>query len=517
MRGGDQRAAGDSGCSPSGPSSSTQVSFEPPPCDELTIIEPSRSATRVSPPGTIRMSSPNTANGRRSTWRGASAPSGARGRHRRQPHQLLRDPALRLPEHLLGLALDLLLVRRRPDEDALAARLARRLDHHLVEPLEHPGALLGVGHQVGRHVVEDRLLAEVVADHLGHVVVDRLVVGHAGADRVDDRDAAGPVRAHQPRHAEHRVGPELERVHEVVVDPAVDRVHALEPARGAHVADRVAHDEVRRLDQLDAHLPRQERVLEVGGVERARRPHDHRRLLLPAGRRHLRERGPQQRRVVVDRPHAVVGEQPGQQPRHRHPVLEHVRDPARRAHVVLEHLPRAVAVAHEVAARHVGVHAAGRPDAVRGAREARAGDDQLPRHEPLVDDLAPVVDVVDELVERADALREAALDRRPLGRGDDARHEVERERPVAHGSLGVRTGGVEGDPLLHEDRVAPAPGGGQRLGPERLQRVDQRLRVRARRAALVEHLVVEAVADGQHRSILTCTATTSDDSPRCRP
>ena len=74
MRGGAQRAVGasDSGTAPS---SSTQVSFEPPPCEELTIIEPSRSATRVSPPGTIRMSSPNTANGRRSTWRGASAPS----------------------------------------------------------------------------------------------------------------------------------------------------------------------------------------------------------------------------------------------------------------------------------------------------------------------------------------------------------------------------------------------------------------------------------------------------------
>ena len=41
--------------------------FEPPPWEELTIIDPSRSATRVRPPGPIRMSSPNTANGRRST------------------------------------------------------------------------------------------------------------------------------------------------------------------------------------------------------------------------------------------------------------------------------------------------------------------------------------------------------------------------------------------------------------------------------------------------------------------
>ncbi len=40
------------------PSESTQVSFEPPPRDELTIIWPSSSATRVRPPGMIRSSEP---------------------------------------------------------------------------------------------------------------------------------------------------------------------------------------------------------------------------------------------------------------------------------------------------------------------------------------------------------------------------------------------------------------------------------------------------------------------------
>ena len=33
------------------PYSSTQVSFEPPPCEELTMSEPLGSATRVRPPG----------------------------------------------------------------------------------------------------------------------------------------------------------------------------------------------------------------------------------------------------------------------------------------------------------------------------------------------------------------------------------------------------------------------------------------------------------------------------------
>src|SRR6185436_17136982 len=36
----------------------SQVSLEPPPCEELTTSEPRLSATRVSPPGTTVMSSP---------------------------------------------------------------------------------------------------------------------------------------------------------------------------------------------------------------------------------------------------------------------------------------------------------------------------------------------------------------------------------------------------------------------------------------------------------------------------
>ena len=51
--------------------SRTQVSLLPPPCDELTIMEPSFRATRVSPPGRTKTSSPNRMKGRRSTCLGA--------------------------------------------------------------------------------------------------------------------------------------------------------------------------------------------------------------------------------------------------------------------------------------------------------------------------------------------------------------------------------------------------------------------------------------------------------------
>ena len=51
---------------------STQVSLVPPPWLELTTSEPSFSATRVRPPGTMVILRPDSTKGRRSTWRGAT-------------------------------------------------------------------------------------------------------------------------------------------------------------------------------------------------------------------------------------------------------------------------------------------------------------------------------------------------------------------------------------------------------------------------------------------------------------
>ncbi len=151
---------------------------------------------------------------------------------------------------------------------------------------------------------------------------------------------------------------------------------------------------------------------------------------------------------------------------------------------------RAVAVAHEVAAGDVGVDAARRADAVHGAREVRAGGDQAPRHEALADDLAGVVDVVDEVVERADALREAALDVAPFLPAEHARHEVERERAF-RGSPPAAAAGLERDALLHEDRVAAAAGLDQPLGAQPPELLDERARRRPRRAVVLEQLIEE--------------------------
>ena len=121
--------------------------------------------------------------------------------------------------------------------------------------------------------MQDRLLLQVEADHVGDVRIDRLVVGDAGARGVDQRDVAAAVGVHQAGDAQRAVGAEAERVDEVVVDAAVDHVDPPQAAGGAHVDEVVVDDQVAAFDQLDAHLSRQEAVLEIRRVEDARREH----------------------------------------------------------------------------------------------------------------------------------------------------------------------------------------------------------------------------------------------------
>ncbi len=194
---------------------------------------------------------------------------------------------------------------------------------------------------------------------------------------------------------------------------------------------------------------------------------------------------------MIDRAHAVAVEELRGEARHRQAVLEHVGDPRGRPAVVLEHSPGAVSVADEVAARDVAVDPAGWADAVHGAAKLRRAEDELPGHDPLADDLAPVVDVVDEGVECTQPLRQPSLDRVPLRRRDDPRHQVERKRAVL-GVGAIRIDDRERDPLLAEDLVAAAAEVHQREAAHPVERRDEVGGMLARRPGRGEELVGKA-------------------------
>ena len=244
----------------------TQVSLLPPPCDELTTSEPGRERR---PREAARDDAGRVGAGEDERAQVDVAPAQLAVDERRVARERdrgLGDVVARLGEDQAAELLALLRGRGGADQHPVAARLVDRLDDQLLEVVEHVREVVGIGRVEGRHVAEDRLLAEVEADHLRHVRVDRLVVGDAGADRVGERHVAGAIGVEQAGHAEQAVLAEGERVEEVVVDAPVDDVDALHAPRRA-VEDAVAvDDEIARLDDLDAHLAAEERVLEVRRV-----------------------------------------------------------------------------------------------------------------------------------------------------------------------------------------------------------------------------------------------------------
>ena len=111
---------------------STQVSLEPPPCEEFTTSEPARSATRVRPPGSTQVSRPVTANGRRSTCRGCDAVVAQRRADRQLDHRLA-DVVGRIGLEPGAELVQFDLAGVRADQQAIAAGLRHRLHHQFVQ------------------------------------------------------------------------------------------------------------------------------------------------------------------------------------------------------------------------------------------------------------------------------------------------------------------------------------------------------------------------------------------------
>ena len=70
---------------------------------------------------------------------------------------------------------------------------------------------------------------------------------------------------------------------------------------------------------------------------------------------------------------------------------------------------------------------------------------ELGRDAPGPDDLLAVIDVVEEGVQRPHALLDAALEQPPFRRGNDPRHEVERDQPLQR-ILGIVDGEGDAEP-----------------------------------------------------------------------
>ena len=128
-----------------------------------------------------------------------------------------------------------------------------------------------------------------------------------------------------------------------------------------------------------------------------------------------------------------------------------------------------------------------RPDARLPEARRRAQD--LGRDDAVLDDPLLVIDVVDEQVERADALLQAALDAAPFRGRDDPRHDIERKDPLGAGAVAVD---VEGDAHVQERALGGLLPAEELAVGQRFDELAERARRRPRLAVGVEHLIEEA-------------------------
>ena len=113
----------------------------------------------------------------------------------------------------------------------------------------------------------------------------------------------------------------------------------------------------------------------------------------------------------------------------------------------------------------------------------------LERQHAICDDALLVVDVIDESVERGDALPQAGLDAVPLLARDGARDDVERPRAIDRAALLVIHG--EGDAHRLDGEFRGLLAHADLLAPELRQIAHQRPPGDARAAARADQLIVQ--------------------------
>ena len=182
----------------------------------------------------------------------------------------------------------------------------------------------------------------------------------------------------------------------------------------------------------------------------------------------------------------MAREQFREQPHHDLAVLQHVGDAGGRARIVLEHVERLGVDAHDVDAGDVHV------DVVRHALSAHLGTErgiaehQVVGHDAGAQDLARAVDVLDESVQRLDALGQALFQEPPFGRRHDARDDVERDQALLRVGFAIDR---EGDADAAEDQFGLAPPVVENVGRHFVEPARQLAIGRAHAAVLSLHFI----------------------------
>ena len=232
----------------------------------------------------------------------------------------------------------------------------------------------------------------------------------------------------------------------------------------------------------------QEAVLEIGRIVYPRRQQHYGRLLGCARWRNGFQSLEQFARIDVHRSDPQAFEQPRERPLHQVAVLQNVGDAGRHPQIVLEHVDLPVAMAHQIGPGDVAPDASRRINAAALRAIRRGGADHLFGDDFVLENLLVVIDIVDELVQRVDALAEPAFDPVPLLGANDARDQVEWKDALRAGGVAVD---VERDPHLQQQTLGRTLAAEKLPFFKRLNRFQEKTGLRPGTSPAFEHLVVK--------------------------
>ncbi|ACL60216.1 hypothetical protein Mnod_5371 [Methylobacterium nodulans ORS 2060] len=328
-------------------------------------------------------------------------------------------------------------------------------------------------------------LAEQVLGETRQVGGEPAALDEARSRHVARHAGAGPQGLHQAGDAEPGIRVEGERIDEVAVDPAPEHVGALEARHRAHVEAPILHQEVVALDQREAEIAGEDRLLDIGVAVGARGEEADARL---APLRGCREPVPE---VLEEEGEPLDIEgfvQLRQGAGEHHAVLQRIAHARRGLRAVGEHPPAPVRSPRQVRGVEVELAPAARlAQAVEGAQEFGAARHRGGGDEPRRDEACIAVEVGEHRFEQARALGDARGDLLPFVALDEEGQHA--EGPVALRRLPV-------DPVGDAGVVDVALGGGKTrrdlvLGQAR-EPVEEAVPGRAGRAVGADHLVGHA-------------------------
>src|SRR5450830_39998 len=153
---------------------------------------------------------------------------------------------------------------------------------------------------------------------------------------------------------------------------------------------------------------------------------------------------------MIDRCDLMPRKQFREQAHHHLAVFQHVGHAGRYPQIVFQYVELTFAGTHDVDSGDMGVDVGGDIDILHLGPVLRVLQNLLGWNDARLDDFLPVVNIVDEHVQRFDALHQSCFELAPFGGMNDARNNVEWNQPFSAGVIAVDR---EGNADSTEDQV----------------------------------------------------------------